>query len=156
MSESWVSVRGHGSSSRTMTQSILQKAHRNGLRQSTGELKWPAMSPDLNPIEHLWKTAVGRRLPSNLTHLEQLGKEEWSKIPVERCKKLIDGYRKRLIAVIFFQKVSYQIVQRVNHFVQSIFGVLCGKISDLAFFSNANKINTFVIATFFWEKWCII
>ena len=31
------SVRGHGSSSRTMTQSILQKAHRNGLRQSAGE-----------------------------------------------------------------------------------------------------------------------
>ena len=28
------------------------------------------------------------------THLEQLAKEEWSKIPVERCKKLIDGYRK--------------------------------------------------------------
>ena len=49
----------------------------------------------------------------------------------------------------------------------SIFGVLCGIISDLAFllrfcFSNANKINkhvntkTFVIATIFWEKWCII
>ena len=66
-------------------------------------LKWPAMSPDLNPIKHLWrdlKTAVGRRHPSNLRHLEQLAKEEWSKIPVERCKKLIDGYRKRLISVV--------------------------------------------------------
>ncbi len=49
-------------------------------------VKWPAMSPDLNPIEHLWrdlKTAVGRRHPSNLNDLEQFAKEEWSKIPVE-------------------------------------------------------------------------
>ena len=55
---------------------------------------WPAMSPDLNPIEHLWrdlKTSVGRRHPPNLRHLEQLAKEEWSKIPVERCKKLVTG-----------------------------------------------------------------
>lgn len=66
-------------------------------------LKWPAMSPDLNPIEHLWrdlKMAVWRRHPSNLRDLEQLAKEEWSKIPAEHCKKLIDGYRKRLFAVI--------------------------------------------------------
>uniref|UniRef100_A0A8C5N469 Transposase n=1 Tax=Leptobrachium leishanense TaxID=445787 RepID=A0A8C5N469_9ANUR len=66
-------------------------------------LKWPAMSPDLNPIEHLWrdlKIAVGKRRPSNKRHLEQFAKEEWSKIPGERCKKLIDGYRKRLISVI--------------------------------------------------------
>ncbi len=44
-------------------------------------LKWPAMSSDLNPIEHLWrnlKTAVGRRHPSNLNDLEQFAKEEWS------------------------------------------------------------------------------
>ena len=60
-------------------------------------LKWPAMSPDLNPIEHLYlKTAVGRRHPSNL---RQLAKEEWFKI--ERYKKLIDVYRKQLISVIF-------------------------------------------------------
>ncbi|CAJ0958129.1 unnamed protein product [Ranitomeya imitator] len=32
--------------------------------------------------------------------LEQFAKEEWSKIPAEHCKKLIDGYRKRLVAVI--------------------------------------------------------
>ncbi len=67
-------------------------------------LKWPSMSPDLNPIEHLWrdlKIAVARRHPSNLRDLEQFSKEEWSKIPVERCRKLVDGYRKRLVSVIF-------------------------------------------------------
>ncbi len=66
-------------------------------------LKWPAMSPDLNPIKHLWrdlKTAVGRKHPLNPNVHEQFAKEEWSKIPVERCKKLIHGYRKRLISVI--------------------------------------------------------
>ena len=67
------------------------------------ELKWPAMSPDLNPIEHLWrdlKTAVGRRHPSNLGELEQFAQEEWVKLPVEGCRKLIHGYRKHLTAVI--------------------------------------------------------
>ena len=63
------------------------------------------MSPDLNPIAHLWhdlKTAVERRHPSNVRDLEQLEKEEWSKIPVESCKTLIHGYRKRLISDIFY------------------------------------------------------
>jgi len=52
------------------------------------------MSPDRNPIAYLWhdlKTAVGRRHPSNVRDLEQLAKEEWSKIPVESCKTLIHG-----------------------------------------------------------------
>ncbi|CAJ0938551.1 unnamed protein product, partial [Ranitomeya imitator] len=39
--------------------------------------------------------AVWRRHPSNIRDLEQFAKEEWSKIPAEHCKKLIDGYRKR-------------------------------------------------------------
>ncbi|KAL0154417.1 hypothetical protein M9458_050266 [Cirrhinus mrigala] len=42
-------------------------------------LEWHSRSPDLNPIEHLWrdlKMAVHQRLPSNLTELERICKEE--------------------------------------------------------------------------------
>ena len=54
-------------------------------------LKCPAMTPDPNPIEHLWedlKTAVQRRHPSNLRELEQFTQEQWVKLPVERCRNL--------------------------------------------------------------------
>ncbi|CAJ0940166.1 unnamed protein product [Ranitomeya imitator] len=40
---------------------------------------------------------VWRSRPSNIRDLEQFAKEEWSKIPTEHCKKLIDGYRKRIL-----------------------------------------------------------
>lgn len=111
------------------------KAPQNGLRQSTGEFWRPAMSPNLNPIELIWRylrTAVGRRNSSNLKDLEQLAKEEWSKIP-----KTHNGYRRQLISVFFFffLRVCYQILSWGSqsfcpvHFHSSVWNV-----SDLAFF----------------------
>ncbi len=55
-------------------------------------LEWPSQSPDLNPIEMLWP-------PSNVAELKQFCKEEWAKIPPQRCERLIASYRKHLIAV---------------------------------------------------------
>uniref|UniRef100_A0A8K9UU17 Transposase Tc1-like domain-containing protein n=1 Tax=Oncorhynchus mykiss TaxID=8022 RepID=A0A8K9UU17_ONCMY len=66
-------------------------------------LELPSQSPDLNPIENQWydlKIAVHQQNPSNLKELEQFCIEEWAKIPVARCAKLIETYPKRLAAVI--------------------------------------------------------
>uniref|UniRef100_A0A9J7YB28 Transposase n=1 Tax=Cyprinus carpio carpio TaxID=630221 RepID=A0A9J7YB28_CYPCA len=66
-------------------------------------LEWPSQSPDLNPIEHLWrdlKMAVHQRLPSNLTELERICKEERQRIPKSRCEKIVASFPKRLMAVL--------------------------------------------------------
>lgn len=66
-------------------------------------LEWPSQSPDLNPIEMLWydlKSAVARRRPTNLKDLAEVCREEWAKIPVERCERLVDSYYNRLKAVV--------------------------------------------------------
>ncbi|KAI4878085.1 hypothetical protein NFI96_027878, partial [Prochilodus magdalenae] len=47
-------------------------------------MEWPSQSPDLNPIENLWrelKVRVAKRQPTNLHDLERICKEEWAKIP---------------------------------------------------------------------------
>ena len=68
---------------------------------SLNVLEWP--SPDLNPIEYLWrdlKIAVQRRSPFNLAELERICREEWEKLPKYRCAKLVASYPRRLKAVI--------------------------------------------------------
>ncbi|KAK3556633.1 hypothetical protein QTP70_010835 [Hemibagrus guttatus] len=66
-------------------------------------LEWPSQSPDLNPIENLWrelKVRVGKRQPPNLNDLERICKVEWDKIPPEMCANLVANYKKRLTSVI--------------------------------------------------------
>ncbi len=66
-------------------------------------LEWPSQSPDLHPIENLWrelKVRVAKRQPRNLNDLERICKEEWDKIPPEMCANLVANYKKCLTSVI--------------------------------------------------------
>lgn len=66
-------------------------------------IPWPSMSPDLNPIEHLWgilKRQVEHHSPSNNQALKDVILEEWKKIDVAKCCQLVHSMPRRLGAVI--------------------------------------------------------
>jgi hypothetical protein len=68
-------------------------------------LDWPAQSPDLNPIEHLWghlKRCLSARAtqPTGMLDLWERVQEEWEKISQEVVVKLIDSMPHRIEAVI--------------------------------------------------------
>ena len=70
---------------------------------SLNVLEWPSQSPDLNPIEHLWRhleIAVQRCSQSNQTELERIFREESEKLPKYRCAKLVASFLRSLEAVI--------------------------------------------------------
>lgn len=68
-------------------------------------LDWPAQSPDLNPIEHLW-TILKRKLnsyetgPKGMWELWERAAKEWDEIQEKECQKLIESMPRRLEAVI--------------------------------------------------------
>ncbi|UYV83528.1 hypothetical protein LAZ67_23001355 [Cordylochernes scorpioides] len=70
-------------------------------------MDWPARSPDLNPIEHVWD-ALGRRIgarhpsPRTLVELRTALLEEWGLLPLDLLQSLVNSMRARcetLIAV---------------------------------------------------------
>ena len=68
-------------------------------------LSWPAQSPDLNPIEHLW-AHLKRRVtyyevpPKGILELWDRVQEEWDKIEAELCQNIIESMPRRIEAVL--------------------------------------------------------
>ncbi|GFY21230.1 transposable element Tcb2 transposase [Trichonephila clavipes] len=62
-------------------------------------MDWPAYSPDLNPIEHVWD-ALGRRIAARLHQLKQMLIEEWTLLPKEMLHQLVLSMRRRCEATM--------------------------------------------------------
>lgn len=73
--------------------------------QNVTRLDWPARSPDLNPIEHLWD-ALGRRVrehnppPNTLDGLFHILDQEWQALPQRTLRTLIQSMRQRCTACV--------------------------------------------------------
>ena len=68
-------------------------------------LEWPAQSPDLNPIEHLWwhlkrQLAAYETEPTSMHELWERVVVEWGKIPDQVCINLIESMPERVMAVL--------------------------------------------------------
>src|SRR6266567_8496475 len=66
---------------------------------------WPAQSPNLNPIEHLWgflkrRLAEYKHPPSGIHELWERIQVEWEKIAVEECQKLVESMPRRIQTVL--------------------------------------------------------
>ena len=74
-------------------------------REGITRMDWPACSPDLNPIEHLWDQ-LGRAVRKRVTNatilagLRQILINECNAIPQQRIATLINSMRMRCQAVV--------------------------------------------------------
>ena len=73
-------------------------------RNNVNVLPWPAVSPDMNPIEHIWDY-LGRKVRArgnvhNLRDLENALIQEWNNIPNVVIRRYARSMRGRLAACI--------------------------------------------------------
>ena len=73
-------------------------------RNNVNVLPWPAMSPDMNPIVHIWDY-LGRKVRArgnvhNLRDLENALIQEWNNIPNVVIRRYVRSMRGRLAACI--------------------------------------------------------
>jgi hypothetical protein len=74
-------------------------------RKKFEKLSWPAQSPDINPIEHLW-AIIKRKLneyeqpPNGMIQLWERIENIWNDIDEDICMNLIESMPRRIEAVL--------------------------------------------------------
>ena len=70
-------------------------------QEAVQTIPWPAMSPDMNPIEHVWDF-IGRRINQrnpkcqNIDELRTAILQEWQQFPQERLRRLVRSMTRRV------------------------------------------------------------
>jgi transposase len=73
--------------------------------EAVTSVPWPAISPDFNPIEHIWDM-LGRRMQAreppvqNIRQLEAALHREWQQLSQQDIRRLTGGMRHRVEGVI--------------------------------------------------------
>lgn len=73
--------------------------------QEINIMSWPALSPDLNPIENLWSVLArmvyqGGKQYSSVKELEHAIVQCWNNIPMTMCQNLITSMKNRCVLVL--------------------------------------------------------
>lgn len=61
-------------------------------------IEWPANSPDLDPIENIWrilKQRIVKRWPKDVAEVEMAVREEWDKLSLEDIRRYCSGSEMR-------------------------------------------------------------
>ena len=68
-------------------------------QESIDSIPWPAMSPDMNPIEYLWDD-IGRKINDHVPACQNLQElcdalvQEWQSIPLRTLRHLVQSMRR--------------------------------------------------------------
>ena len=73
-------------------------------RHDVNVLPWPACSPDMNPIEHLWdlrgRKARKNHVINNINDLTAALVHEWNAIPADVVRRYVRSMRSRTLALV--------------------------------------------------------
>jgi transposase len=70
-------------------------------QEAAHTIPWPAMSPNMNPIEHVWDF-IGRKINQrnpkcqNIDELRAAILQEWQQFPQERLRRLVRSMTRRV------------------------------------------------------------
>ena len=119
-------------------------------------LKTSLQSPDVNPMQYLWKELdrrIRRKNNTNKRYLKQHLEEEWYKIDSDYTKKLVRNLPSRLKAIIQSKgyPVQYLVIivtviicltqKKAEYFFAEYFFMFYGIIHLCYFFENASEVH---------------